>query len=211
LETIYIYPEEIPLCRLCIDSFHITNHKIECKKCDTPKFFKMKFTHVNSLVSLKSFYDLGRLPFHLGGSYGRVMWTALDGSKWLDFKTWGSFRLDVFVRDNGTCKMCGKVIAEKDEHGYYPYQPPFVCDHIIPLFKDGKDWWEDPEMTNFQTLCEECNKIKTKHDVSKPKVIKQKLGLKTIQYAGFVFEQREPVNHSLDQFILSDVKCEEKP
>jgi len=41
----------------------------------------------------------------------------------IDFKTWGSFRLDVFIRDNGICKMCGKVIAEKDERGYWPSQP----------------------------------------------------------------------------------------
>jgi hypothetical protein len=166
----------------------------------------VKLTRVGGLVSLYSFYDFGRLPLHLGGGFGRVMWTALSGSKWLDFKTWGSFRLDVFIRDNGICQRCHKVIAQKDEQSYWPYQPPFVCDHIIPLFKGGKDWWEDPEMTNFQTLCEECNKIKTKHDVSKPKVIKQKLALKTIQYAGFVFEQIEPINHSLDKFILSGVK-----
>jgi 5-methylcytosine-specific restriction endonuclease McrA len=61
--------------------------------------------------------------------------------------------------------MCGKVIAEKDERGYWPSQPDFVCDHIIALCLDGKDWWEDPEMTNFQTLCENCNKVKTRRDM----------------------------------------------
>lgn len=157
------------------------------------------------------------MPLHLGGDYGRVMWTALAGSKWLDFKTWASFRFEVFIRDNGTCKRCGKVIAEKSREGYWPYQPPFVCDHIVPLFKDGKDWWEDPEMYNFQTLCEDCNKIKTRLDVAKQRVIKQKHGIQTIQYGGFVFEQPSKVDHPLEQFLVAthDVKSisqgEKKP
>lgn len=106
----------------------------------------------------------------------------------------------MFIRDNGVCQKCGKVIAVKNEHGLWPYQPEFVCDHIVPLFKDGKDWHEDPEMKNFQTLCIECNKIKTRSDVAKPHVVRQRLGLKVIQYAGFIFEETEQ-KQTLDEFL----------
>lgn len=119
----------------------------------------------------------------------------------VQFDCWSLFRARVFKRDNGGCQKCGKVIGEPN-NGYY--LRGYVCDHIVPLFKGGKDWWEDFEMINFQTLCEECNKAKTARDVAKPKVIKQKLGLKTIQYLGFVFEQNETVNHSLEEFLLLD-------
>lgn len=117
----------------------------------------------------------------------------------VQFDCWAWFRARVFKRDNGCCQKCGKTIGEPDS-GYYV--GGYVCDHIIPLFKGGKDWWEDLEMVNFQTLCDDCNKIKTKHDVAKPHVIKQKLGLKTIQYAGFVFEQPDKTIRPLDNWLV---------
>jgi hypothetical protein len=166
----------------------------------------VELTRVGGLVSLESFYDFGRIPVTIGWGNGRVMWTGEKGSKWLNFKTWGDFRWRVFLRDNGTCKKCGKILATQDENGRWPYQPEYVCDHVVPLFKGGKDWHEDPEMSNFQTLCVDCNKIKTRYDVAKPKVIKQRLGLKTMQYAGFVFEQTIPENHTLMQFISEKIK-----
>jgi hypothetical protein len=130
----------------------------------------VQITRVGALVSLASFYDMGRLPLHLGGDYGRVMWVALAGSKWINFRTWDSFRWQVLDRDNGKCKRCGKIVAEKCTEGQYAglwkNDAEFVCDHIMPLCRDGKDWWEDPEMLNFQTLCVECNKIKTKEDMA---------------------------------------------
>lgn len=176
-------------------------------------------------ASLKLFYNNGRLPLKLEYGTSRVMWvqTACNmdwlkteqgyhcivcgnhltyrgkycgyeceryferNIRHLDF--WTRFRERVYKRDNEHCTMCGN------------YTSDYVCDHIVPLFKGGIDWWQDPDMTNFQTLCEDCNKIKTRHDVAKPKVIKQRLGLKTMQYAGFVFEQTIPENNTLMQFI----------
>ena len=168
MEIIYIYPEKIPVCRLCMDSFLLFDKKKPCSECTTDiTYYRMKLTHVNSLVSLKLFYDIGRLPLHLGGDYGRVMWTALAGSKWINFKTWMDFRWYVLDRDNGKCKHCGKTITTKNEKGLWlSSNADFVCDHIIPLCKDGKDWWEDPGMLNFQTLCVDCNKLKTKNDMA---------------------------------------------
>ena len=167
----------------------------------------IKLTRIGALVSLESFYDMGRLPLHLGGDFGRVMWTALTGSTWLDFKTWSSFRWEVLDRDGGICQICHKVITTKDQSGYWR-NVTFVCDHIIPLCKGGRDWWQDQNMTNFQTLCEDCNKIKTAHDMAKPKLIKQKLDLRVIQYLGFVFEERQPVNQQLDKFVLVNSSVE---
>lgn len=148
----------------------------------------VKLTRIGGMVCLDSFYDFGRIPLSMGGS-GRVTWVGTKGSKWLTFDTWQFFREKVYDCDKGICQKCGKP-AES-----------YVCDHIIPLFKGGRDWWEDPEMSNFQTLCVVCNKKKTKIDVAKPKVIKQKLGLKVVQYAGFVFEEPDKNVQRLDNFL----------
>jgi len=120
----------------------------------------------------------------------------------VQFDCWAWFRARVFKRDGGCCKLCGKNIGEPNDY----YAGGYVCDHVVPLFKGGRDWWEDPEMSNFQTLCEECNKKKTACDVAKPKVIRQKFDLKTVRYLGFVFEQRESVNYSLEKFITVDTE-----
>ncbi len=129
----------------------------------------VQLTRVGTLVSLDSFYDMGRIPWTLGWGNGRVSWIGQKGSKWLRFLTWDSFRWRVLDRDGGKCRMCGRSVAEKVTEGQYAglwkNDAVFVCDHIIPLCKDGKDWHEDPEMLNFQTLCVDCNKIKTKNDM----------------------------------------------
>lgn len=129
----------------------------------------VNFSRVGGLVSLVSFYDLGRVPITLGWGNGRVMWVGQKGSKWFNFRTWGEFRWRVFDRDNGVCQMCGKVLGEKVTDGscvgLWKNDAVFVCDHIVPLCKDGKDWYENSDMTNFQTLCSDCNKIKTNGDM----------------------------------------------
>ncbi len=157
------YPIEVPHCTAGItQTFAMYIHPYREAPYGRPI---VRLTRVGGLVSLESFYDMGRLPVCIGWGYGRVMWTALRGSKWLNIQTWSAYRMRVFIRDNGTCKRCGKVIAVKDEEGYWPYQPAFVCDHVVPLCAGGKDWYEDPEMKNFQTLCEDCNKLKTREDM----------------------------------------------
>lgn len=134
---------------------------------DTRKIVKL--TRIGGMVSLAMFYDYGRLPVHKGWGNGRVMWVAERGSKWINFRSWNSYRWQVFDRDNGKCQMCGKIVGEKETEGRYAglwkNDAVFVCDHKIPLCRGGKDWHEDPEMTNFQTLCKDCNKVKTKQDM----------------------------------------------
>lgn len=80
-------------------------------------------------------------------------------------RTWEAFRCHVFDRDNGVCQMCGKTIASLNKEGYWDGDFQFICDHIIALCNGGRDWWEDPAMFNFQTLCVDCNKRKTHKDI----------------------------------------------
>lgn len=113
-------------------------------------------TRIGAMVSLESFYDMGRIPLTIGWGNGRVSWVGQKGSKWLTFHTWQGFRERVWQRDKGQCVKCHKEVKHTSQ---------YVCDHILPLYKDGKDWHEDPEMTNFQTLCLTCNKQKTRIDM----------------------------------------------
>lgn len=54
----------------------------------------------------------------------------------------------VKVRDNCTCRMCGRITDEGD------------CDHIVPIHKGGKD-----EMANLQWLCRTpCHAEKTERE-----------------------------------------------
>jgi len=56
-----------------------------------------------------------------------------------------SIKLKVFKRDNYSCKICGRS----------PVTNPGLSlhvDHILPFSKGGTD-----ELSNFQTLCSDCN------------------------------------------------------
>jgi hypothetical protein len=55
-------------------------------------------------------------------------------------------RHECFKRDNYTCKECGATHKEKMLH----------CDHIIPVSQGGSD-----ELSNLQTLCDDCNLAKS--------------------------------------------------
>jgi hypothetical protein len=88
----------------------------------------------------------------------------IDCARWFTInishtRSWDSFRYYILDRDNSRCKSCNKVIDS--------FKEVFVCDHIVPLFRGGRDWFEDDTGFNFQTLCVECNKKKTSVDLSK--------------------------------------------
>lgn len=53
------------------------------------------------------------------------------------------------VRDKGVCNDCGEAFSEWD------------ADHIVPVYKGGGAC----DLSNFQTLCKECHKKKTKQDL----------------------------------------------
>ena len=106
--------------------------------------------------------------------------------------SWPEFRLRVFRRDNFTCVNCGfKARTERNIEGYLTgsgnttYREwlennylvfeendkklivgddsKLIADHIIPISLGGDEW----EINNIQTLCIDCNKIKTKKDAKK--------------------------------------------
>jgi 5-methylcytosine-specific restriction endonuclease McrA len=108
---------------------------------------------------------------------------TIFGSRW---HTWGEYRYWVLLRDDKKCVRCSVDLKNRSD---------YVCDHIIPLFKGGKDWWEDPEMTNFQTLCSKCNREKTASDLAKPKKAKEKAKIVSL---AMVFEK--PIDYQLDKF-----------
>jgi hypothetical protein len=178
---------------------------------------QLYLTRVFGLVSLRLFYNYGRLPMVFYGDLRVDNYSLAHDSDWvkselgyhckfcgsviknrwerkfcshscmnsylklfIQYDCWAWFRDRVFKRDNYICKMCGKTHSN------------LICDHIVPLFKGGKDWWEDKEMTNFQTLCEDCNKIKTRADMSKPKVFN----------LGWLFpDPVEPVDYPLSKYM----------
>jgi 5-methylcytosine-specific restriction protein A len=69
----------------------------------------------------------------------------LRGRQWMKIRA-------AYLQEYPLCIMCelkGIVTAAKE------------IDHIIPLFKGGKDGWD-----NYQALCVECHKQKTAEDLN---------------------------------------------
>lgn len=61
--------------------------------------------------------------------------------RWYDTARWKKARMDTFVRDGFTCRMCGKLEGDTSK---------LTCDHIKPHRGNATLFW-DPE--NRQTLC----------------------------------------------------------
>ena len=85
---------------------------------------------------------------------------------------WTDLRLRAFERDKHKCVKCGK---ESKAEG-------LVGDHIIPIALGGEEW----DINNVQTLCIDCNRIKTKEDAGRIAKLRrveknQKLGQTTLQ------------------------------
>lgn len=103
------------------------------------------------------------------------------------FTNWQILREKVLKRDNYTCVKCGdkrkeveliskqkkiknwdKWISGREKAIYeisdYPYNASnFIADHIEPIALGGDEW----DINNIQTLCQKCNKIKTREDAKK--------------------------------------------
>jgi len=76
------------------------------------------------------------------------------------YYNWPELRLKALTRDKFTCVKCGK--KEKSWN--------LVGDHIIPIALGGDEW----DIKNVQTLCIDCNKIKTKLDQQKIAEVRRK-------------------------------------
>lgn len=74
---------------------------------------------------------------------------------------WNEIRNKVFKRDKFTCVKCGR--NEKELVNHYRYNRMIIADHIVPIALGGDEW----DMKNIQTLCAECDNIKTREDMKK--------------------------------------------
>lgn len=85
-------------------------------------------------------------------------------SSFMVITSWTNLRHKIFKRDNCTCQKCGKEpIAQIFDDGTKIHDDSqLIADHIIPIAVGGEQW--DPD--NIQTLCLECNKIKTANDMA---------------------------------------------
>jgi len=79
---------------------------------------------------------------------------------------WNDIKTEIFKRDNYTCKKCGRT--EKQLEEWYKtsikyHNKKIICDHIIPIALGG----DERDLNNLQTLCVDCNMIKTSEDIKK--------------------------------------------
>ena len=98
-------------------------------------------------------------------------------------KSWQDLREKCFERDGWRCAKCGKQPTTLIRKGYESYYhkvlkveylekwggnmativDTLIADHIQAIALGGDEW----DINNIQTLCPECNKIKTKEDAGK--------------------------------------------
>lgn len=104
-----------------------------------------------ALAKLKTLKPLvGKLAPRLGYQSGneqqrsRFRDDTQEWRRWYKTARWQKLRWSVLVRDNFTCKMCGKVDASKG--GLH-------CDHIEQHHGNEEAFWAGP----FQTLCAHCH------------------------------------------------------
>lgn len=88
---------------------------------------------------------------------------------------WQETRLEAFKRDHYTCRRCGR-------HGSYMLNGNeifdaglLVGDHIVPIALGGPEF----DLDNVQTLCIQCNKIKTREDQAKIALARRAEKMKT--------------------------------
>lgn len=65
--------------------------------------------------------------------------------RWYKTARWQKLRWDALVRDNFTCRMCGRIEADTSQ---------LVGDHIIPHRGDRELFFD---ATNVQCLCKPCH------------------------------------------------------
>lgn len=94
---------------------------------------------------------LGFIKPRLGRSVGdeqahdRYRSTAKPWRKWYWTTRWRKIRLEIFLRDMYTCRMCGKVESDTAN---------LVADHIEPHNGDPIMFWLQ---SNIQCICAPCH------------------------------------------------------
>jgi len=78
-----------------------------------------------------------------GDGYSRLISLELKEPRGIRKSVSLKMRFEVFHRDNFTCQACGRSVKNGIK---------LVTDHIIPVA-----WGGETELSNLQSLCEECN------------------------------------------------------
>lgn len=108
--------------------------------------------------------------------------------------SWQDFRYKVFTRDNSTCKMCNRRFVKKGiALPEVPDESQLIADHILPIELRGEMW----DLNNIQTLCIDCNKIKTKDDMGHIAIHRQRFKNKMRNFNTELANKIEMVNVSL--------------
>lgn len=141
------------------------------KQRERQRYIKKRFDKKGNLLCLIPTCNNKREKYKTTDNY-RNYCKDHSGSDMSRFTNWQSLRYFVLKRDNYTCKKCGDKNEYVKIKKYYPkvadgfYEETisnFVVDHITPIAIGGDEW----DINNLQTLCLNCNKIKTKQDAKK--------------------------------------------
>lgn len=100
---------------------------------------------------------LGYEPLSRPSAYRR----GYGGKRWVGSETqggYGGLRGLIYRRDEGRCRICGRMCVPKDAGGTDRSAWPHI-DHVIPRSRGGSD---DPE--NLQLTCGSCNAAKRHRD-----------------------------------------------
>jgi hypothetical protein len=77
-------------------------------------------------------------------------------------ESWSVFKYRAIERDKRTCQICGRkegdIFKSKDGFEQSIY---LIVDHIKPIALGGEEF----DLNNLQTLCQICNKRKTRYDM----------------------------------------------
>jgi len=100
---------------------------------------------------------------------------------------WSQLKLKVFERDNHVCVKCGKTGGKMGK--WQNNDKGLVADHIIPIALGGEQW----DINNIQSLCIDCDKIKTKQDQADIGRLrrKEKLESKGQSFLNTAFQNKE--------------------
>jgi 5-methylcytosine-specific restriction endonuclease McrA len=145
-------------CMICKTSFEWFSGVKKIKKyCSQPCYYEMKRVRKDRVKLTEEMRERIRLS-KLGSN--NPQWrggTSPERDKARKTRQYREWRTAVFQRDNYTCQFCGV----KSGMGK---RVNFNADHIIP-------WWQSIEkrfdLSNGQTLCETCHRIKTSEEQKK--------------------------------------------
>jgi hypothetical protein len=117
---------------------------------------------------------------------------------WLDVgvKDWTHVREKAFERDKYSCIKCHKTLEQ--QHKETNFEKGLIADHIIPIAVGGEEF----DIRNIQTLCQDCNKIKTREDSRRIAEFRKKI--KQEQNGEDIMKSRHEMEKRWRQFYLNN-------